>query len=205
MEVAKMKVSDREVFGRRAMARVRASGQIPAIVYGRGGESHAISVPFREFSRHVWKHRKLFRLEAGSQVEEVYLQDLQWDNINDEILHADFLRVDFSVARTFTVGLVFVGNAKGSSVGIFDAKLDSIDINCPPTSLPESIRVVINDLDVGDSIMVKDLDLPENCSPVSDPEEMVCNVIPKAAELESDDEAAEGEAGEAPAEGGDEG
>jgi large subunit ribosomal protein L25 len=202
MEVATIKAQGREVFGRRAMAKVRATGQIPAVVYGRGGENVSISVPFREFSRHVWKHHKLFVLDIGGSKEDVYLQDLQWDNLNDEILHADFIRVDFNEPRRFTVPLTFVGNAKGSATGVFDSKIEAIDLECPPTALPESIRVVINDLDVGDALLVKDLPLPPNTKALSDPDEMVCNVIAKSSGGDDAEAAGEGEAeGETEGEG----
>ncbi len=203
MEVANLNVAIREDLGRVRVERLRNAGMVPAVIYGLGRDSVSLTVPGKEFLQHVFAHHKLFSLSLdGGESQAAYLQAMQWHNLTDELLHADFLRIDLTKSMQTTVDVVYVGVAKGTTKnGVFEAPLTSLEIECLPTDLPESIRVIINELDIDDQLYVKDLSMPEGVTVLTSPETMACQVKTKVEEEEVSEEEGEGE-GEASAEGG---
>lgn len=203
MEVAKLKVQIREDLGRARVERLRNEGLVPAVMYGLARDSISLTLPGKEFLGHVFAHHKLFELSLdGGETQAAYLQDMQWNNLTDELLHADFLRIDLTKPMTTSVDVQYIGIAKGTTKnGVFESPLSNLEIECLPTDLPESIRVVINDLDIDDQLYVKDLPLPDGIKVLTDPDTMACQVKIKVEVEETPEEEAEGE-GEAAAEGG---
>ena len=194
MKLANIDVTTREERGRLQMRQVRCNGGIPGVIYGRGGEARSLTLPGRVFQKMVLTHHKLFELQFkdGSK-EEAFLQDMQWDMLSDELVHVDFKRIDLNEKMRVQVELRFVGVAKGiAKNGAFAAPLHMLDVECLPANLPEQIRVVVNDLDVGDTLHVKELQLPEGVVALEDGETVVCQVSLRAAES-SDEEGEEAE------------
>ena len=190
MEIANLDVRIRTQCGSRKVSKIRAVGEIPAVIYGLGKNNLSIVLPGRVFTDHVWHHHKLFELDVddGSK-EEAFLQDIQWNNLTDEILHADFLRIDLNKPMHGTVDLTFVGVAKGlAKDGIFESAGTALKIECLPKDLPESLRVVVNNLDVGQSIHVRDLEIPEGVTVLNDPDELVCQCKLKHLGMGEDEE-----------------
>ncbi|HHI78798.1 MAG TPA: 50S ribosomal protein L25 [Planctomycetes bacterium] len=209
MKIANLeaKLRGENQLGKRQNRLLRAAGYIPAVVYGRSKEGRNLALDEKSFTSHVWSRHKVFelKLDDGSK-EETFLKDLQWDELEDRILHADFIRIALDEPMRSTVQIQFVGTPVGlSKDGAFDAPIQEIEVECLPKDLPELLRLVVNDLDVGDSIRVKDLPLGEGVKTLVDPEEIVCQVRVKKVRKETVEEPegaaeAEGE-GEAPSEG----
>ncbi len=202
---AKLRGSDQ--LGKRNNRILRAAGFIPAVVYGKSKEGRNLALDEKDFTSQVWSRHKVFelRLDDGSK-EETFLKELQWDELEDRILHADFIRISLNELMRSSVQIQFVGTPKGlSKDGVFDAPMQQIEVECLPKDLPEVLRLVINDLDLGDVIRVKDLPLGEGVKTLVDPEEVICQVrVAKARKEEPADEEAEGEgAGEGEAPSGD--
>lgn len=198
MKLANVDVSIRELCGRNRVRLVRQEGGIPAVIYGRGGENRLLTLPGREFEKLVLTHHKLFELHfSDGGKEEAYLHDMQWDALTDELVHVDLRRIDLNEKMQTQVEIRFVGNAKGiAKNGEFIALVRMLDIECLPANLPEQIRVNVNDLDVNDAILVKDLALPDGVTALTDEEAIVCQVNARAEE--ADAEAGEGEEGAEP-------
>ena len=190
MEVANINVKTREGRGTRYSAKLRATDQIPAVIYGRGKDNMTLSVPAQRFTQLVMTHHKLFELHFDSgTVEEAFLQDLQWDPLSDVILHADFKRIELSEKLQTEVEIHFVGQPKGlAKNGLFDTTLSRLRIECLPKDLPEEIKINVNDLDVGEAIYVKDLPLPENVAALDDPELLVCQCMLRHGGMEAEEE-----------------
>jgi large subunit ribosomal protein L25 len=197
MEVANLNVKVREDLGRKRVERLRNEGLVPAVLYGLGRDTVSLTLPGKEFLKHVFAHHKLFELslDGADSNQAAYLQEMQWNNLTDELLHADFLRIDMTKPMKTSVDIVYVGVSKGSMRnGVFESPLSHLEIECLPTDLPESIRIVINDLDVDDQLYVKDLPVPEGITILTDAETMACQVKTKVEEVEETEEAEEGEA-----------
>lgn len=205
----------RDATGKGAARKLRAAGRIPAVVYGRGTESRAISVDPKALVQLLQKGgagmNTLIELSVDGTAKTVLVKELQRDPVRGRPLHTDFYLVDLDQKVEVSVPIHLTGRAPGVELGgILDHPLREIELECLPRAIPESIDVDVSALDVGDSIHVRDLELPEGVSVQSDVNLAVASVVapvaveePVAEEVEEGEEAvAEGEedAAAAPAE-----
>jgi large subunit ribosomal protein L25 len=132
----------------------------------------------------------------------VLLRDLQRDPVNGAYLHADFYALDLQQKVEVAVPIHITGKAQGvEQGGIVDHALREVDLVCMPLSIPREILVDVTELDLGDSLHVRDLALPDGVELSSDPDLSVVSVVSpaKAEEEAAPEEVVEGE--EVPAEG----
>lgn len=189
-----LKAESRKDIGSKGAAKLRTAGKIPVIVYGHGKEPESITVSLHEFSEALHHGHRLFDVSIDGKKEKLLVKDLQYDHLGKKIIHADLIRVDLSEKVTVTVGLVFKGTAAGAAEGgIVDEHLDSIEVECVVTNIPESIEVPIKELNIGDTIHAADITLPEGVKLVSDPESLVaaCHEPRVAEEAEEEAEGIE--------------
>jgi large subunit ribosomal protein L25 len=183
----------RQEFGKNANRRMRANGRVPAIVYGRGLDSVAVSVDPKDLERILHSeagHNTIFKLAFEGDAKDVLIRDYQVDPVREEFLHADFQTVIMDQVMTFQVPVEAVGIAEGVRLydGVVDTVLREIELECLPTDLPDHIRVDVNDLGIGDSLRVADVEVDESKIQVlSDPGQVVFNVIPPAVEEEPEE------------------
>lgn len=205
-----IEVKARQTFGSNANRRLRKEGLIPGVVYGQGKESIAIAVDPRRIKEILGSAsggNTIFRLQM-SEGEQVFsldmmLRDIQVDPTTDGLLHVDFMRLDMSAAIQVKVPLELLGTAKGvkEQGGRLDFIHRELNIECLPADIPDSVTFDVAEMEIGDSVRVKDLTLGERMT-FLDSDEMVVLVLnqPKmVVEEEEEEELAEGE--EAAAEG----
>jgi large subunit ribosomal protein L25 len=198
-----IEVKARHNFGSNANRRLRKEGLIPGIVYGQGKESISISVDPRlimEILGSASGGNTIFRIQM-SEGEQVFkldmmLRDVQVDPVTDALLHVDFMRLDMSAKIQVKVPVELVGTAKGvkEQGGRLDFIQRELNIECLPVDIPDSITYDVTDLEIGDSVRVKDLAVGEKFT-ILDKESMVVLVLnaPKmVVEAAPGDELAEG-------------
>jgi large subunit ribosomal protein L25 len=207
----------RDATGKGVARKLRAAGRIPAVVYGKGVESQAISVDPSALQRLLQSTgagmNTLIELSVDGATRTVLVKELQRDPVRGRPLHTDFYLVELDKTVEVAVPIHLVGRPEGVELGgILDHPLRELELECLPRAIPESVDVDVTALDVGDSIHVRDLELPEGVSVRTDGNLAVASVIapavveePVAEEAEEAEEgeeaAAEGEeAAEAPAE-----
>ena len=204
----------RDATGKGVARKLRAAGRIPAVVYGRGTESRAISIDPKALVQLLQKGgagmNTLIELSVDGTAKTVLVKELQRDPVRGRPLHTDFYLVELDQKVEVSVPIRLTGRAPGVELGgILDHPLREIELECLPRAIPESIDVDVSALEVGDSIHVRDLELPEGVSVQSDVNLAVASVVapvvveePVAEEVEEGEEAvAEGEeAAAAPAE-----
>ncbi|MEO1007214.1 MAG: 50S ribosomal protein L25 [Planctomycetota bacterium] len=189
----------RDRVGSRYAQRVRQRGGLPAIVYGHGEEPVAIELDAHEARLHFDKGERVFSIAVeGAEGGLILLQDLQFDYLGTEVVHADFRRVDLSERVDVTVPLEFVGNAKGlkTAGAILVHPVNDIELECAVTNLPEVIEVDVSHLDVGDHLTAGEVTLPKETMKLRTPPETTIALITVKAETE-DEGSAEGETVEA--------
>jgi large subunit ribosomal protein L25 len=207
----------RESAGKGVARKLRAQGLIPGVCYGAGQATIPVTLDPRPLEKALRASaaglNTLFDVEGGGAFHgrSVLVKDLQRDPVKGSLLHADFYAVDLTKEVEVSVPVHLVGSAAGLlNGGIVDHQLREIEIRCLPTAIPESFSLDVSPLDVGDTLHVSDIALPEGVALVSNPElGVVSVVIPAKAEEEVAPEAAavegavpaEGEAAAAPAEG----
>lgn len=204
-------VESRDATGKGAGRKLRAAGQVPAVLYGQGRRSVPITLDPRALERalRAGGANTLLdltvegRTDLGSPVALV--KELQRDPIRGTIIHVDLYQVDLSRTVEVDVPVHLVGKPRGVEFGgILEHTLREITIECLPRSIPESIEVDVSGLEIGDVVHVRDLPLPEGVSLAVDADLGVAHVALPAAEeaaAEAAPEAAPGEAAPAP-EGG---
>jgi len=113
------------------------------------------------------------------------VKDIQDDHMGDKIVHVDLARVRLDERVQVTVMVELKGIPVGvSEGGTLDQALMGVELECLVTSIPESIRVKVTDLKLGQHLLAKDLELPAGAKLITDPESLVAIVRAKAEEVE---------------------
>jgi len=186
----------REKLGSRPSKYLRMQGRIPCSVQGEGQANLDISIDAAEFERARRKQVHLYDLVVeGGKTEPAMVRELQWDAMGDHIIHVEFLRVVRGQKTEAEVALEFVGHAAG---GVLNHLMTHITISCMPSMVPNSILVPVGELGPGDSLHIRDIELPEGAEHIMDGGLAVATVNVVRASAESTEEGEEGE-GEEPA------
>jgi large subunit ribosomal protein L25 len=202
--------------GKGAARKLRAVGRIPGICYGASDEAQSVALDPRALDRLIGASaagiNTLFDLVGGGALDgkRVLVKEIQRDPVTGTPLHADLYAVDLEKTVQVSVPYRLTGTAEGVKMGgIVDHSLREVELSCLPRWIPEEIEVDINALEVGDSLHVRDIPLPENVTLVSDPDLSVVSIVaPAAAEEEvvpegeeiAPEEPTEGAEAEAPSE-----
>jgi len=184
MKRLELEVSKRDVTGKKVRF-LRRQGVIPANIYGHGIDSTAINVDARSL-KHLLAHvgsTDLIDLNIGDSKNalRVLVRQVQRNPITDDLLHVDFYQVRMDEKIKADVPIAFIGEApvlkkvKNSSVLHL---IDSLHIEALPDDLPHSIEIDVSSLEELDStIHVKDIQLGDRITLLSDPEQMAVKVI----------------------------
>jgi large subunit ribosomal protein L25 len=179
---------------------LRRAGNIPAIFYGPDTEATSISVPRMALEKILKKQTSentLYQLTIKGNEQEivktVMLKDLQKNPLDRELLHADFLEVSLTKKIDVTVPLKVVGKSLAvEKGGILQEVSRELEIRCLPTQIPNYLEVDISGLtDIGDSLHVQDLKLPEGVQVLSDAQLTLITVVPPMEEKTEAQPAAE--------------
>ena len=212
MAEVKLKVDVRDAHGKNAARRSRASGKVPAVVYGRGMEPVPIEVDRREFLTALHTDagmNVLLELQLKGKKVLTLARELQRDPVKGTLLHADFVQIDVTQAVDVEVPIHVVGEAAGvKEGGVLEQPLFSVHVRCLPTDVPEHIEAEISHLNIGDSLRVADLPKSDKWEITNDPdgpvvtiaapiseEELEAMEAAAGIEAEAPEEAAEGEEG----------
>lgn len=185
-----LNVEIRETRGKRNARRQRAAGRIPAVLYGHGEASLALSLPADELHTAVRHGARLVTL-AGAVNEQAFVRELQWDTWGKQILHVDFTRVSAHERVRVQVPVELRGEAPGMKQGgVVKQLIHEAPIECEVSSLPDKLYVNINQLGLGDSISVGSLELPPTVEILLDPDVLVVQCA-EPVEVEEEAVAAE--------------
>lgn len=222
MDQVTLRTEPRTDRGTRPTRRLRRSGRVPAIVYGRGIDPLAVSVSSRELYSALTTEaglNALISLESGSDDAILTVaREIQRDPVRGDITHVDLVKVSLDVAIQAEVSIDYTGTPAGVlEEGAFVETIATIVVvEALPTEVPSSIPVEIGDLKVGDTLTVSDLPAVEGVTYLEEEDRPLLTVIiPRVVEEEEEEEellegeeleGEEGEEGEAAeeAEGGDE-
>ena len=201
----------RTVVGRSASRRMRrVEGKIPAVVYGAAEEGQNLTLNVNELSKLMQSeafYSQILNISIAGKSQQVVVRDLHRSPDSGKVLHVDFLRVRADQEINVSIPLRFVNeeNCIGVKVGggLITHNLIEVEISCLPADLPEAIEVDVGDLDVGDSIHLSGLNVPNNVSIVAlvsgdaDRDSSVVTVSAKRGGADLDDELeVAGEAGD---------
>ena len=187
-----LSVELRESTGKGVARKLRASGRIPGVYYGSGDakpltfDPTALESVINSSSAGL---NTLIGLVGNHEISgrQVLVKDLQRDPVSGTLLHADLYAVDLTKKVHVSVPLHLTGSPVGVQVGggILDHALREIELECLPSSIPEEIQVDVESLDLGDSLHVRDLGLPDDVTLLSDPDLSVVSVVAPKVEEEA--------------------
>ncbi len=183
--------------GTGASRRLRRAGQTPGIVYGGTAAPLNIAVDHNALYHALKKetfHSSILDLEIDGKVEQVLLRDFQVHAFKQLVLHVDFQRVDASQKLHTKVPLHFVNAEVSPAVklhaGIISHVAAELDVTCLPKNLPEFIEVDLSKLDVGQSIHLADLKLPNGVTAVTQENVTIATATVPAGQVSAEGTAA---------------
>jgi large subunit ribosomal protein L25 len=181
MEFIQLAVEVREKRGTSASRRLRATGRVPAVLYGLGRENRILSISNETFESFVKSGSRLVELRLGDKTQQAILRDVQHHPLTDEILHIDLLRIDKDHEIEAEVPVEFKGIPKGlSEGGVFEGVLTEIMVRCTPARLPEKLVLDVGHLALNEAITIKDLKLPEGVQVLHHkPDDHVAHCVPQ--------------------------
>jgi len=186
--------------GKGTARKMRAVGRIPAICYGTGETPQNISLDPKALERLITASgagmNTLIDLKGGAGLDGkvVLVKEIQRDPVKGVPLHADLYEVNLRKSITVSVPFQLIGSPKGALMGgILDHALREVELSCLPNAIPEEIPVDVSDLDIGDSVHVRDIPLPEGVTLLSDSDLSVVSLAAPTAEEEEEAAEEEGE------------
>jgi len=189
----------REAMSKKANRRARQAGWLPGIIYGHKEEPVPVLLPMHDLELAVQHGAHILEVDLGEKREQVLLKEVQYDHLGSKMLHVDLTRVSLDERVEVTVQLVLRGTPKGVTEGggVLEQPLSDLTIECVVTQIPEVIRINVSELGLGEMLHVRDLELPEGVTALTDPETVVCLVRALGEEAEEEAAAEEAEPGAA--------
>jgi large subunit ribosomal protein L25 len=157
-----LKAKSRQGKGSSEARRIRRGGRIPAILYGRTGQSIPVDLDGLEFVNGVKSisESTIVKVEVDGKSYDAFVKDTQRNITDGKIIHVDFYEVESGVALRARVSIHLKGNPIGvREGGVLEFPLHEIEVECLPKDLPERIEVDVSELKVNQSLHVRDIQL----------------------------------------------
>jgi len=169
----------REKTGKEAAKKIRRKGYIPAILYGHGVKK-CISIKYLEFDllfNEVGGHSIISLNIDGKESFDAIIKDFQIDAVKKNIIHADFYEVEKGKLLKTEIPIKTVGTAKGVKAGgILEVFNKDLEIECLPKDIPEFIKLDIAELEIGDSLHVKEVKVAGGIKIISNQEQVILTI-----------------------------
>lgn len=188
----KVQAEVRENFGKGFARRLRAAGQIPAVIYGHGTAPVHVALPGHQMSLLVRRANAVIELDVDGKEQLALVKDVQKDPVRQIIEHIDLLVVKKGEKVQVEVPVVVVGEPAAGTIANLDAQTISLEVEA--THIPEHVEVDVEGLEDGTHITAGDLKLPKGASLAADAELLVVAISVPASTLAAEEEIAEADA-----------
>lgn len=190
MDEVVIKAKKRDVIGKQVKV-LRREGYLPGILYGRNLDPIPVSLDYRELSKTLpyVTSSQLLVIDVEGDKHYALVRDKQLHPVQSTLLHVDFLVVSMTEKLRADVSIELIGESPAVKElsGVLVAGQETMEVECLPKDLPERISVDISVLkEIGDSLYVKDIDLPSEIEVLADPDEMVVTVTYQVVEVEEE-------------------
>lgn len=201
---ADLKADARERVGKGAARDLRRNGLIPAVIYGDKKPPLPIAISYKEamLSIHAGGFlSRIINVEVDGEKHRVIPRDYQLDPVRDFAVHVDFLRIGKNTRLTIEVPVHFLNEEESPGLkrgGVLNIVRHTVEVICPADSIPEGFEIDLTGLDVGDSIHISAVDMPEGATPTITDRDFTIATLAAPSALRSEegaesDEDAEGE------------
>jgi large subunit ribosomal protein L25 len=182
----KLKAQKRTLVGRNAVKRIREKGLVPGVIYGSNQQPMPLEVDGRQLSTvlaHASSEHILVELEIvnGDQGTNklVLIQEVQHHPLKRDLVHVDFHAVSATEKITSAVPIETTGEALGVRTfgGLLEHSLRTLEVQCYPQDLPGIVQIDVTNLNIGETLHVRDLQLPAGVEAITDEDLTVVSVV----------------------------
>jgi large subunit ribosomal protein L25 len=182
----KLKAQKRTLVGRNAVKRIREKGLVPGVIYGSNQQPMPLEVDSRQLSTvlaHASSEHILVELEIvdGDQGTNklVLIQEVQHHPLKRDLVHVDFHAVSATEKITSAVPIETTGEALGVRTfgGLLEHSLRTLEVQCYPQDLPGIVQIDVTNLNIGETLHVRDLQLPAGVEAITDEDLTVVSVV----------------------------
>ncbi len=188
MATVNLSASARTDTGKGVARSLRRSGQVPAIIYGHARQAQSLAIDAKDLDRllgSIAAESTVIELAVdGGRATKTLIREIQRHPFKRQILHVDFQELVAGEKVTVSIPLVLVGipDAVRLEGGVMDQVMRELEIEVDPSNIPNHIDVDVSHLEMGHSLHVSDVKLPEGVMVLDDPETTVCVIgVPRAA------------------------
>jgi large subunit ribosomal protein L25 len=193
----KLEVKERTTLGSPETRRLRRQGMIPGVLYGRGKAPTAVCVPDRELRRVLTGSHGLHTIldvtfEGSGAPRPSILKDYQLDPVRGRIVHFDLQEVRLDQPIHAQVVIELVGDSIGAREGgVLSLVTREINVEALPLEVPERIEVDVTDLELGGTLRLSDITVPDKVKLLDDPEAIVIATVTQPTRVEEPEEVTE--------------
>ena len=184
----------REKVGKGAARAIRRAGQVPAVIYGDKKDPRAIALAVRDVVKELEAGRFLttvYDVKVDGESARVIPRDFQMDPVRDTPMHVDFLRITKGATIVVAIPVNFLNEEESPGLkrgGVLNVVRHEIEVSAPAESLPDGIDIDLTGLDIGDSLHISAVALPEGVEPTITDRDFTIATIAAPAGLKDDDE-----------------
>jgi len=188
----------RERAGKGASRAMRREGRVPAVIYGNKEEPMAIHLEEKALVKMMSNGHfmnSVVMIDVGGAATRTLPKDVQFHPVTDRPLHVDFLRISEHAQVTVAVPIRFTGEDESRGIkrgGVLNAVRHELELVCDAAEIPDEIEISLAGLDIGDSLHISHVTLPEGTSSaITDRDFTIATIVPSSgAKLEAADAAA---------------
>ncbi len=196
--IKELKAVARPRAGKGAAREERRAGRVPAVIYGEKKEPVTISLNHKDITRIIYAGHfltTLFEIDVDGTKHRVIPRDYQLDPVKDLPLHVDFLRVSQGARITVEVPVHFVNQDAAPGIkggGTLNIVAHAVELDCPAESIPDHIVADLTGFDIGDSLHLSAIKLPEGVTSAMSGDDTLATVVAPSglADAAADDAAA---------------
>ena len=201
-DIIELEAAVRERVGKGAAREARRQGRVPAVIYGDKKDPEPISLEYKIVNKQVQTGNflnTLYMINVGGNKTRVIPRDVQFDPVRDFPMHVDFLRLAKGATITIEVTVNFINEEECPGLkmgGVLNVVRYAIEVTCPADAIPEQFDADLTGLELGDSIHISAITLPDGVAPTITDRDFTVATIAAPAGLDrdgADEEAADGE------------
>jgi len=195
METIDIKAEARSQVGKGSARAARRAGLVPAVIYGNKETAVSVTLDANQWRQLMHKpgiFSQLININVNNETHFVLPRDIQQHPVSEEAMHVDFLRVTKNATVAVGIAVEFVNEDKCTGLklgGVLNIVRSQVELNCPAISIPEKLTVDLEGLNVGHTIHISSIELPEGCTPtITDRDFTVATIAAPRGGLDDADE-----------------
>ena len=193
METIDIKAEARSQVGKGSARAARRAGLVPAVIYGNKETAVSVTLDANQWRQLMHKpgiFSQLININVNNETHFVLPRDIQQHPVSEEAMHVDFLRVTKNATVAVGIAVEFVNEDKCTGLklgGVLNIVRSQVELNCPAISIPEKLTVDLEGLNVGHTIHISSIELPEGCTPtITDRDFTVATIAAPRGGLDDD-------------------